>query len=108
MRGLLVVLVGGLALLAPLVYFGEWGIWAFSEPVSSLDWDEAQRGPDHRGRVFSSGGAFNEGAGPAAPASLPLLTILVFVAGAGLALAPQRASADRCPVCARSQSPPEE
>ncbi len=56
-RPLLVVsLLAGALALAPVIHFGELGVWTFDEPVSNLEWDEAMRSPDGTTPQQSGGG----------------------------------------------------
>lgn len=81
LRDLAVAFGLALAFLGPLAYFGELGVWTFTEPVSDLDWDEAQRAPQARGRVHTAGGGAAEEGGPE-PGALPWLATSVLAAGA--------------------------
>lgn len=57
-------MVAGVLFFAPLVYFGELGAWAFSEPVSNLVWDEGGIAPQQSG---GGGGSSAGGGGSSGP-----------------------------------------
>lgn len=64
-RAALGVTAAGLALLlVPVVYFGELGVWGFSEPISNLDWDEGGLRPDQAGGTTAGSGGGSGGGDP--------------------------------------------